>query len=408
MLRKTLFQLHWLVGITIGAFLSFSGLTGGMMAFGPELTNYFSGAYEKVEVLPSGHLDAAALYAKIKAARPDQNVAKLTIYDEPGRLAKVTYSTPSGPMGPMSARAEMQNVNPYTGELLPIKPAGRAVNVFMMWLRDVHQGHWSGPGTVTDIAATFIGLGAVLLLGMAITGLYMRWPRGRVADWKAWLKIHTKLKGRAFLWNLHAVFGTCAFVIYLIIAHSGAYQNGEMRWYGNAARSIFGVPLLAERRPPLNAAAAGMGAGAPGQGPAGAMPPPGGGGGPMMGPPGGEGPGGGLGMMMGGSRGISVVYMGKDSYIDADTDDVNARTETLDPTTGALTPRKEQSAAATVGQKLDRNNQVIHEGRIFGPVGSFLFMLAGFSMPVFYVTGWMMYLKRRKRKQRVQQAGAVA
>lgn len=400
MFRKILFQAHWFVGITIGTMLAFSGLTGGLMAFGPELTNFFSGAYEKVEVLPSGQLSATELYAKIKAARPDQSITKLTIYEEPGRVARVTYAAPPGPMGPMSARAEIQNVNPYTGELLPVQAAGDKVYVFMQWLRDVHQGHWSGPGTITDIVATVIGLATVLLLVMALSGLYLRWPRGKaVRDWKSWLKIHTKLKGQAFLWNLHAVFGTCAFLIYLVIAHSGAYQNGEMLWYGNAARTVYGVPTRAPR-------GEGMGAGPQG-GMAAGMPMPGGEAGPMMGPPGGEGPGAGPEGLPGGARGVSVVYMGKDSYVDSDNDDINARSATLDPATGVLTPRQERAAATTVGQTLDRNNQLIHEGRIFGPVGSLLFMLAGLSMPVFYVTGWMMYLNRRRRKQKAQRPVAA-
>ena len=409
MLKKILFQLHWFVGITLGAIMAFSGLTGGLMAFGPELTNYFSGAYEQVAVLPQGHLEPAALYAKIQAAQPDKSIAKLTIYDEPGRLAKVTYARPAGSMGPMSARAEMQNVNPYTGELLPIKPAGRAVNIFMMWLRDVHQGHWGSPGGISDWASIAIGLGSVLLLGMALTGIYMRWPRGKaMRNWRSWLKIHPKLKGRAFLWNLHAVFGTCAFLIYLIIAHSGAYQNGEMRWYGNAARSVFGVPLLAERGAGGGGpnGQAGMGAGptansetnpienpSMGMSAAGFAP---GGAGPGSGPGSGSGPQG----MPNNMQGVSVVYMSEESYIDSDTDEINARAATLNPTTGALTPKPAQATTGALGETFDRNNQIIHEGRVFGPIGSFLFMLAGLSMPVFYITGMMMYLQRRRRKQR--------
>ena len=62
----------------------------------------------------------------------------------------------------------------------------------------------------------------------------------------------------------------------------------------------------------------------------------------------------------------------------------------------AVQPEK---AVAGFGAKLVAYNQIIHEGRILGRFGTFLVMLAGFAMPAFYVTGWMMYLKRRRARR---------
>lgn len=381
MFKKILFQVHWFVGITLGTMLAFSGLTGGLMAFGPELTDLLSGAYTKIEAQPS-KLSAAALYAKISEANPEKKVTELMLYEDPQRLARVQFAAPPGPMGPTGPRPETRFANPYTGELSPAKPLGRGVELFMSFLRDIHQGHWSGPGTISKIAATLVGLGAVFLFLMALSGLYMRWPRGVAArKWRTWFKINPKLKGRAFLWNLHTVLGTCVFLVYLVIAHSGAFQNGEMSWYGNSVRAMVGLEPMAEGGPP-------------GGGPEMGGPPANGG---VGGPSTGAGPFGGPAMPPW-PQGVSVIYMNDQSYIDADAVAIDARSTWLNPATGA------EAAVATpvpksFGEKLAANNQIIHEGRIFGKAGVLIVMLAALCMPVFYISGWMMYLERRRKKR---------
>lgn len=46
----------------------------------------------------------------------------------------------------------------------------------------------------------------------------------------------------------------------------------------------------------------------------------------------------------------------------------------------------------------------VHRGSFFGPVYQFAAMLAALIMPLFFITGWMLYLKRRKQKRLTQQA----
>lgn len=379
--------MHWLVGTTLGTILAFSGLTGGLMAFGPEITDFFAGAYQKLEVQPQGALGVAALHAKIRDAYPEKTLTQLMLYEDPQKPARVQFAAPPGQRGPTGPRPESRLVNPYTGELLPDRPMAHRVEWFMLFLRDIHQGHWAGPGTISSIAATLVGLGSVFLFFMALSGLYLHWPRGIAARrWSTWFKINPKLKGRAFLWNLHTVLGTCVLLVYLVIAHSGAFQNGEMSWYGNAVRSLFGLPLLAERGPP-GAEGPPPAAGGPGMGGPGMAGGPG-----MGGPPPGAG-------ASGAPRGVTIIYMNAESYVNADTEAINAKTARLDTTTGIVTPQAEGATPNSFGEKLAANNQIIHEGRIFGKGGVLIVMLAALCMPVFYVSGWMMYLDRRRRKQ---------
>jgi hypothetical protein len=44
----------------------------------------------------------------------------------------------------------------------------------------------------------------------------------------------------------------------------------------------------------------------------------------------------------------------------------------------------------------------LHSGRYFGIVGVIVFMVASLAMPLFAITGWMLYLARRQQKKRVR------
>jgi sulfite reductase (NADPH) flavoprotein alpha-component len=44
----------------------------------------------------------------------------------------------------------------------------------------------------------------------------------------------------------------------------------------------------------------------------------------------------------------------------------------------------------------------LHSGRHFGIVGVIVFMVASLAMPLFAITGWMLYLARRQQKKRVR------
>ena len=41
----------------------------------------------------------------------------------------------------------------------------------------------------------------------------------------------------------------------------------------------------------------------------------------------------------------------------------------------------------------------VHRGSFFGSTYQFIAMLASLAMPLFFITGWMLYLKRRKQKK---------
>jgi sulfite reductase (NADPH) flavoprotein alpha-component len=87
------------------------------------------------------------------------------------------------------------------------------------------------------------------------------------------------------------------------------------------------------------------------------------------------------------------------AFLDADGDTINATISTLDTRSGAVRATPPEKAARSFGEQLAANNQIIHEGRILGRPGTAAMTLASLCLPAFYITGWMMYLKRRRQKR---------
>ena len=57
-------------------------------------------------------------------------------------------------------------------------------------------------------------------------------------------------------------------------------------------------------------------------------------------------------------------------------------------------------AEKAAGGKLVASVFALHSGQFFGTPGMLAFMLASLCMPLFAVTGWLLYLDRRRRKAR--------
>ncbi|HBX54249.1 MAG TPA: hypothetical protein DEH10_02405, partial [Pseudomonas sp.] len=67
-LKKILFQLHWLFGISAGLVLALMGVTGAAYSFQDELMRAFNPDVLSVEVQESGVLTPAQLVPKLEAA----------------------------------------------------------------------------------------------------------------------------------------------------------------------------------------------------------------------------------------------------------------------------------------------------------------------------------------------------
>jgi len=373
--RKVLFQLHWIFGITVGIVLAIVGATGALLSFEQQIVASLARDSRQVEANGRTPLAPAELLTRVAANEPDKRIAGLNIAREPGATVRVTF-----------APREQRYVDPYTGSLLPAASGG--AETFFRNVRQLHRWLMLGELGDRDIGRQIVGASTLLLIFMALTGLYLRWPRGRAARrLRTWFVPDFRLKGRAFLWNLHSVIGTWVLPVYLVIALTGLQWSYE--WYRDGLYSIAGV----ER------------------------------------PAGGE----------GGPReargkadipsftrawetfsrevpGFTAVNVNLAAapdrplefrYLDAQPSHERAFNTLAIDKEGQVS-KSERYQDKKLAARLVSSIFPLHSGSYFGVVGVIVFLIASLMMPLFTVTGWLMYLRRRApRARRESLAGAT-
>jgi sulfite reductase (NADPH) flavoprotein alpha-component len=330
-------------------------------------------------------LSPPELLSRVAAKQQDKRIVGLSIAGDPTQTVRVTF-----------APRETRYVDPYTGALLA--PTASGAETFFRNVRQLHRWLMLGDLGDRDVGRQIVGACTMLLLFMALTGLYLRWPRGPAARrWKTWLVPDFRLEGRAFFWSLHSVVGTWVLPVYLVIALTGLQWSYE--WYRDGLYSIAGVERPA--------------------GPEGAR----------------EGRGPGAGAERGGA-GLDLAEFAREWATFAQQTNgrfasvnVNLAGRPGKPTefrylyehpphdrafnTLAVdgegrVVRQDRYADKPLAARLVSSIFPLHSGSYFGIVGVIVFLIASLAMPVFAVTGWIMYLQRRAPRTRRTALAAAA
>lgn len=380
--RKVLFQLHWIIGITVGIVLALVGATGAVLSFEHQIVASLTRDSRQVAANGRTPLAPADILTRVMASEPEKRIAGLSIVREPAETVRVTF-----------APREQRYVDPYTGALLA--PTTSGAETFFRNMRSLHRWLMWGELGNRDVGRQIVGASTILLLFMAATGLYLRWPRGPAARRvKTWLMPDFRLKGRAFLWNLHSVAGTWVLPVYLLVALTGLQWSYE--WYRDGLYAVAGV----ER------------------------------------PAGGEGPREGRGAGPGGDRGdpfdVAVFARAWETFArqtpEFNTVNVNLAARPGKPieiryldaqssherSFNTLAVDSEGKVASAeryddkkFGAQIVSSIFPLHSGSYFGLVGVIVFLIASLAMPLFAVTGWIMYLQRRTPRTRRASLGAA-
>lgn len=377
MLKKILFQAHWLVGITAGIILAIVGTTGAILAFETPIQNWLNRDVRTVVQPTTAALSLDALTAAIARQAPDKRMTSLQISADPAAAVRLVFAGPG--------RGETRYVNPYTGALIDGE-VNRGQGFFRT-TRSIHRWLLIDQLDKQAVGRQIVGLATVLCVGLALSGLYLRWPARGAGKWRTWLTFNTKLKGRAFLWHLHAVLGTWVLIGFLLMSLTGLYWS--YNWYRNGLYAMSGVEAPAgreqrreqprgERSREADTSAAPIALDAAWNGFKTA-----------------------LGaqqfttatMTLEPGKPIEIRYLLAESRHDRANNTV-----TVDAATGAVL-KHELYADKRTGEKFMQSIFPLHSGSFFGVPGSTLYMIASLAMPVFTITGWMLYLDRRRRKR---------
>ncbi|MES1950222.1 flavodoxin/nitric oxide synthase [Salinisphaera sp. S4-8] len=354
-----IFQLHWLVGITAGAVLMLIGVTGGLMSFQEDILEWLN-ADQVAHFENEARLSPPALVARYQAEHPTHAVSSLFWRQDRAYPAFVGYRTPET----TGRRGERAMLDPTTAE-----PIGMLRGQWTFGLiRQLHQRLAAGA-----TGKLIVGISTIALVGLSITGLWIRWKR---RPRQAWRWIWPRALGGKLAGEWHAVLGLWALLAYLIASLTGLWWSFD--WYRDVAKALFasdsatavelaapvdGVDIervWASIAPQLTDAKSVF----------------------IRWPDEARAP-------------LEVHYVPGDAFHRYADDELFVH-----PTSGAIVGEQRFSDEAW-GDQLLASLYALHMGAFFGTPGVILMMLASFAMPVFFITGLLLYLRRRRMKRQV-------
>lgn len=400
MFKKTFFQIHWFLGISAGLILSLMGITGAIYSYEQQILKWMNQDSYVVKVQQQEKLSPAQLYGHFSKQDPNLQINSVSIAAQPEQASTVNIAKEG------ERRGYNMMVNPYTAEVLP-EIKGKQ---FFQFIQQLHRNLTVGP-----VGKQITGACTLILIFFVLSGLYLRWPKRHTI--KQWLMLKPQLKGRNFIWDVHAVVGTWVIVFYLIIACTGL--TWSYSWWKNGMYAVLGVeppkPEMQGPKPNHDKAEGNKqhaGESAQGKTPAthdskakdrdqskreslsAAQ----------------------IDLALNQSwQGFSQQFANQYSsvtfnipkkadnqievvFVDAEIQHERARNNAKFDYQSNTFNNVQMYEDKKLNEKIMSSLLPVHRGSFFGPIYQFAAMLASLAMPLFFVTGWMLYLKRRKQK----------
>lgn len=202
--RRVVFNLHLYTGLAIGLLLVLSGLTGSLLVFHEEIKELVYP--ELMKTTPRDkHASLQTVMETVGHAYPQDKPFSIRLPRTPQQTYVVKMN---------NAHDLFVYADPYNGKILG---AHRQEDTFMGWLTLLHTELLIG-----ERGKNILGVSALLLICMSITGLFLWWPpngkgkisRGFKIDWPApWKKV---------IFDIHRAAGIYTALFLLIIAVTGA------------------------------------------------------------------------------------------------------------------------------------------------------------------------------------------
>ena len=380
-IKAALLQVHSIAGLVLVLLLALIALTGAIMSFEDEIVDHLNAGIMQVAPRQVPALMPDELVARLKAAQDLGKVSAVMLSSDPSAAVRVRFGRDE-----QGARPASLYVDPYDARVLG-SPRGEE---FFATVRRLHR--WLLiPGDSKGWGRQLTGVAALGLIVMLVSGLVLRWPR-RAGSVKMWLKPNLGLSGRGLHRTLHAVIGTWVLPVYLVMTLTGLWYSFD--WYKDSVVWLLSRPEVAVvKMQPKMSVKAPRAAGRPEPDqPIGfdrawtafqreedghfakAL----------------------LTLPAGPGTVIRIRSWAKETTLDTTRDEFR-----IDAISGQLVSA-ERYADKTFGEKIIANVLDIHRGAILGWPGKLAFMIVAALMPLFSVTGILLYLSRRKLRRPAQ------
>ena len=206
-LRKAWLAVHRWLGLTVGLLLVLIGLTGSLLVFDHAIDEWLhpqllltqgSGTPQPVAVLLQA-AEAEFGKAATSATRPRVEDGVWTVWFASGVKEHPTYTA--------------VYVDPYTAKVTGQRVWGRDL---ISWIYRLHYQLVAGtPGMI------IVGLTGIVLIVSTLTGIVLWWPLFR-RSWRAALAVR---RGKLFHYDLHKSLGALTAVFLVVISFTGAYME---------------------------------------------------------------------------------------------------------------------------------------------------------------------------------------
>ncbi|MBU3013683.1 PepSY domain-containing protein [Poseidonibacter lekithochrous] len=232
--KKIWFKIHLYIGLTAGIILMVIGITGAMISFQKEILWLINKDSNVVKV-NNTKLSEKQLIDNFKSKFPKSNIRALTINSDP--TSSVIINIASNAKGKAGRRGINYYINPYNSEILP---SVKGAKVFK-FIEIIHRGLVAG-----EIGKQIVGACTLVLLVLMISGVLVYLPRLKRAFFKSFT-FKFKQKGRSFLSTMHSSLGMWVIPFYLVSTITGLSLS--YHWFNDILHTITGVEKRAQKRP---------------------------------------------------------------------------------------------------------------------------------------------------------------
>ncbi|HYG23465.1 MAG TPA: PepSY-associated TM helix domain-containing protein [Verrucomicrobiae bacterium] len=229
--RSIIFWLHLCAGVIAGVVIAIMSFTGAALAFEKQITAWAERDSRTVAVpaeASAARLPIDDLVAAVREKQGGHRPATIVVANDPAAAVMMGFG-----------RTNSVYVNPYTGTLQPVSGQGTRtfMHVMIEWHRYLgrHDGQRATGKAITGACNAAFAV-------LAITGLYLWWPRKWNAGVFRSVAVMTfRLRGKARDWNWHNAVGFWTAPILIVLTLTAmpiSYQ-----WAGNLIYRMTGSPV---------------------------------------------------------------------------------------------------------------------------------------------------------------------